>query len=246
MSPRWVAALVVLPVAYAAAILAMAASNRATGRAAIVLTQREAVAPVRNEDRTATRLRLAWQPPPESPDGWFSRGMLTALGFDASVDPAAADAERHYARLLPREAFVAFEFDGPAWQQLASRVRDASGPAPPRPEREFDEYASRLVPVDAALDAETLAARYPDGRTHLITEAVVGARWVRAGSGTPYVYGQLMSIDPSQVNVPRDLAQRLPLRDRFDGTQVPYTVSIRYGSRWEPVVVDVTRAGASR
>jgi hypothetical protein len=248
MNARWLSAFLLVPVAYTAAILLLAASNRTTGRVPIVLTHREAVAPVRNEDRTATQLRLTWQSPPPSPDGWFTREMLATLGFDVGLDPAAPGAERHYARLLPREVFIAFELDGPAWQQLAGRAGSAAGPAPPPGrDREFEQHASRLVPVDAALDAGTLAARYPDGRTHLITEAVVRARWVRAvGSGTPYLHGDLMNIEPNQVNVPRDLARQLPLRDRFDGTQIPYTVSIRYGSRWEPVVVDVSPAGASR
>lgn len=245
MTRRWVTVLIALPIVYTAAILMAASANRATPRAPIVLTQREAMAPPRNDENSAVRLRLAWQPAFE-PASWFDRDKLREVGFDVSVDPASLDAERHYQRVLPRAAYVAFELAGPAWEAfLASR--EATELLEPRvPEQTIREYGSRLVPVDAAADANALTARYPDGRRHLITAAIVGLSWVRPQRGAPYLAGHVRNIEPNSVYVPRDLARQLPLRDRIDPAQRPYDVTLAYGSRWEPWVTAVNRGGASR
>ncbi|MGH8703341.1 MAG: DUF4824 family protein, partial [Burkholderiales bacterium] len=51
---------------------------------------------------------------------WLDREKLAALGFDVSRRP---DARRRYQRLLPREALVVLEIDGPARQKALERAR---------------------------------------------------------------------------------------------------------------------------
>jgi hypothetical protein len=99
-----------------------------------------------------------------------------------------------------------------------------------------------LVVVDVADDVETLERRYPDGRTHLITAATIRRRYV-------------VSLDPSQLHVPRALAAQLPAEasmpprviddggERLEVADVrrPFRVSVRYGRHWVPWVVDVSR-----
>lgn len=248
MTALWTAALLLLPLAYTGAALAVVNANRNTSRAPIVLTQREAGAPFANEENSATRLRLGWQPEPVGVRWWFDREKLQEIGFDTSVDPKDEHADRHYRRMLPREAFVAFEYDGPAWDAWLA-ARESNEPAGMRrPEGNLRDYASRLVAVDAARDAATLAVRYPDGRTHLITAAVVRPERVGSTSEQPYLAGIILAIAPSQIYVPRDLARRLPQRERTPSAGLPpaYTVTVAYGARWEPFVTAVNPGAASR
>jgi hypothetical protein len=101
--------------------------------------------------------------------------------------------------------------------------------------------------VDAARDAETLARRYPDGRTHLITAAEVRLDVVSFPEAQgPYLSGSILNIDPNAVYVPRTLAGELPLRERDRGRPAPYQVTIGYGARWEPYVLAVSPGAASQ
>jgi hypothetical protein len=96
---------------------------------------------------------------------------------------------------------------------------------------------SRLVPVDAGLDREALIARYPNGRTHLIAPGFIGVR--EAGPGAAgSLEGYLVNIDPRGIHVPTALAARLR---RAYSRNPRFTISIRYGSRLEPWVVDASR-----
>ena len=233
MTRRSVLVLVALPMLYTVAALALVALNRSGGREPIELSSREASVSIRNDDDSAARLFLAWHAGPLERDTWFGRDKLRELGFDVSLDPQAADAERHYRFALPRQAFVAFELDGPAWQAIQAE----SYPETPALREEFLRFASRLVPVDAARDAGTLAARYPDARTHLIAAAVVRLSRVAPPMETPFLAGMVTTVDPGRIHVPRELASRIP----GPGSRAApgYSVRLRYGSRWAPFVVGV-------
>jgi hypothetical protein len=235
MTRRWILLLVALPIVYTAAALAFVALNRRGGREPIVLSSREVLLSLRNDDDSAARISLIWHRGPFEGDTWFGREKLRELGFDVSVDPQSPDAERHYRLALPRRAFVAFELDGPAWQAwLAEQERqDASAAL----RDEFRRTWSRLVPVDAARDADALMARYSDARTHLIAAAVVQLSRIAPPRETPFLSGIVANIDPVRIRVPRDLASRFPPQE--SRAALGYSVSLRYGRRWEPFVVDV-------
>jgi len=94
---------------------------------------------------------------------------------------------------------------------------------------------SRLVPVDVGLDREALVVRYPDGRTHLIAPGFIGVREAGPG-GTGSLEGYLVNIDPRGIHVATGLAARLR---RASSRNRSFTISIRYGSRLEPWLVDV-------
>jgi hypothetical protein len=91
------------------------------------------------------------------------------------------------------------------------------------------------VPVDASPRVDELLEKYPNRRTHLITSGVVGIRRnVRPGQ-RPFVDGYLVSLDPRGIHVPTRLAERLRRR----GGRTPrFTLTVRYGSRLEPWIVD--------
>jgi hypothetical protein len=88
---------------------------------------------------------------------------------------------------------------------------------------------SRLTVVDIGDDADALAARYPDGRTHVIAAATI--------RGT-----RVVDLQPSRITIPARLAAQLPpsawRTARAPATAV--TVIVQYGSRHEPWLVDIS------
>ena len=230
----------VLPLIATALALAGVSANRAAGREPIELSEREAGLAPADADNTFRLLWLSWHSAPASAGTWFNREKLGSLGFDVSVDPSSPAADVHYARLLQRDAFAAFELDGPAWQALRGTL-DADGRLRGREGRDdLLERTSRLVLVDVALDGETLAARYTNGRTHLVTAAVISAQRFAPDGEQPYVAGVVNNIAPNRIYVPRELAAALPA-ERPGAATTRFTVSVRYGSRFEPWAVAVTR-----
>jgi len=92
---------------------------------------------------------------------------------------------------------------------------------------------SRLTVVDTGDDADALAARYPDGRTHLIAAATI--------RGT-----RVVDLEPSRIAIPARLAAQLP-PPAWRTSRAPSTalvVTVQYGSRQEPWLVDISRPAA--
>ena len=213
---RLLAVALLLPAVVTGVTLAGVAANRAGGREAIVLTERELYRWGPSEENTASRVWLAWQEPPHEA-GPLPREKLAALGFDVSVDPSAPEAREHYARLLPKQMWAAFELAGPAFDALPPLAR---------------EKGSRLVVVDASSEAGVLAGRYPDGARYLVCAAIVRAIWMPPGK-TAYVAGAIESVLPRELHVPRAFAPVLA------GDH--YRLSVKYGRRFEPWIVDASR-----
>jgi hypothetical protein len=238
-----------VPPVVTAVVLVLAALNRAGALEPLVLSERELSLRPRSDDNSVATMDLQWQQQ-VSRDGWFDCVKLEALGLDCGVEPGDVDAARHYGRLLPRRAFVAFEMGGPAWEKLmAERARDMEAgarqgtPVRARAADDFREHSSRLVAVDADLDAATLRQRHPDPTRHLITAAVVRAVLMAPLGELPYITGMVERVDPGALYVPTELATQLPAARRaFDPGQRPrYRVSVRYGRRLEPWIVAIGR-----
>jgi hypothetical protein len=182
---------------------------------------------------TERELSLPWNPSPAPEDdpglqlqievdrrtdpldarNWLTDDRLRALGFALNVPPGAPEAAETYGRVPPRVVWVAFEYAGPAWREIERRraLRTETEVYRARVE------PTRLVPVDAAGDVETLRTRYPSG--HLILRAVVGVRFHDARSGGPLIAGYLRELVPTAVTVPRDL------RPALDGLAPPVQVA---------------------
>lgn len=247
MIPRLHIAAFALPVAFALAVLAATAANRSEGRGPTVLTDRDVLGGIRSDDKSIAEIFLGWSEPAGVPGVWIKPETLRSLGFDLSVDPSAPEAPIRYRRPLSRRAFVAFEIDGPAWQAVvAERGNPTPGPglAPFSGGARLD--GPRVVPVDVDLDADALAARYPNPQTHLIAAAVIGARRFEYPGRGPYIGGVIMNLDPRRIQVSSDLASNLPMRRITDSQAFAYSVSLMYGRRWEPWVAEVSRGDPSR
>jgi len=217
------AALVV--VANAIALVGVA-RNRASTLQTIELTERELTLDDQGEENSGTDLRLTtnyW-----SSMDWFDAAKLQELGFPAAI--SSTDEHRDWPA---RPAYVAFEYDGPAWQAVFEKQ-----PKTPSFGAANFERQSRLVPVGASRD--TTALNPP--RNYLIVRATVQPRVV-IQEGKAVVRGQIVEIIDQQIHVPLPAGMILPRPGppRLGNSQIPrYTVSLAYGAHFEPWVISVT------
>jgi hypothetical protein len=204
-------------------------------RLRITLTERELPVMWSNpNDERGTQVRVEFERRVDPLDArnWLTESRLRAMGFAFDVMPGAPEADDTYNRALPRIAWVAFDYDGAAWRDIA-RIR-ALMPRISEPPR--SEASSRLVPVDADRDLDVLVARYPSG--HLILRAAIDLRYIGPAEKGPLVYGYIRHLIPDRMTVPRALADRLrdlPTRDAAPR----YEVDVVLGRLGIPYVTDV-------
>jgi hypothetical protein len=226
--------------------------NRAGGPAATIeLTEREL--PIMNTgmDNSAIDLGFSWT----RQSRWRSTGILNCsqleqAGFDlrSTAGEPASDVA-----LLPREAFVALEYQGSAWKQWLQGVEEErrqsqSSAQPPIGANIPVEplLQSRLFVVDAAKSPAELRARYPDPGKHLIVRAVIMARLEdvkEPGTGKVISHnciGNVSEILPAMIHVPLPYARLLALlKPRLPGEEPRFAVSLHYGRNLEPWVASV-------
>lgn len=196
---------------------------------------------------------------------WLDEAKLGALGFDVSKQPDPARASRRYRALLPREALIVLELNGPAAQKALERARErlaqetAKGAAA-TDKKEMDRAkmaaealkreetsSSRLFAVDAGPDAAALRAKYPDrGRYAIVRGKIRAYPPVTTGREKDRRWrGYLESLDSPRINLPLEfreaagLARRaIPAPGPVDmGT--PIEVTVAFGKRFEPWVTAV-------
>jgi hypothetical protein len=215
-------------------ILLEVGRNRALTEATLVLDERELV--LVPQPREHSEVALAWhaqRPAGDDPhrlaaDGpWLGRRSLEAIGFDCSVAPGDTAAAAHYGRMLPRRAVIVFEIGGPSWSDFLTRWQHRALGAVPRllaagalrreNEAPYEAWvrdttlrASRLLPVDAGLDAGTMRGQYPDRSTHLVLMGVVALELDRGEhEGGPSIRGRIVELLPGQIVAPRQVAGSL-------------------------------------
>ncbi len=213
--------------------------NRAGGpRAELQLTERELqMPPFREPDDTGILLSFATsdQPPPwvaftafrknrrlpQMTHPWLDEAKLRELGFRIDLPPDNPAAEDRYARTPPRRAYVAFEFDGPAWRSwLAGRERaveelraevekglkSQQDLADARALLDLDRVArSRLFPVDAGGDVTELMRRCPERARCVVLPGVVAARIRRPEGQPPLLTGEIQTLLVEDIHVPLSL-----------------------------------------
>lgn len=182
--------------------------------ATVMLTERELGIEGTSDRDSARKLRLT--PGIERPfwvgsgeTDWLTPAKLATLGF-ACRAPTNRLTPTTESCGLPRRAFVAYEYNGPAWQRVVAslqRERDApwqTGPSgTPRATGSagsFDyqiRYGSRLFSLDASTDSIALRRAYPDRRRYVILPAMVRA-WVKIDqqnqSAAPVVTGTIAPL----------------------------------------------------
>jgi hypothetical protein len=245
----------VVAIAANIAMLAAARVNRAGGpEATIRVTERELrLAPASDRD-SMRRLHLAVAAATyatTSFDDWLTDSKLAELGIDCGAARRRAGDRSVTACGLSRRAFVALEFDGPSWTARIERLRRHLA-LETSPTRDADWQAktlqvelsggSRLVAVDAALDAGVLRAAHPDRSRYMILPAVVTATAdVETRGSKPSVHGRIWPVTTSLVAPGRysGLLSKLG-SSRYPLNGAPrYSVTLAVGRRYEPWIVSI-------
>ena len=232
-----------------AAALAHVWSNRASSEPEVMLTERELPKAYQEQDNTGISFDLQRsQGLGFSTETWLDRSKLQDLGFDTNLAPDSDPGRVYYSHALPRPAFVALEFDGPAWQRYLADL----AASPNRPEISNVEATlkqdmmngSRLIAIDAAPDAAALRRRYPDATKVLIVRAKIGPNpYPNYRPGTTPGPGLTGRIEiREEINVPLPFSTQLKdIGGRPAGAEPRYQVHLRFGSLREPWVTGVDR-----
>jgi hypothetical protein len=218
----WAAVGVIL-IANAAALIHAARNRSGAPEAEVTLTQSELNYFHRDADDSGVELRLRWVELDNMwGPRWLNEQMLRDLGFDCSVKSPQEAAEEFYARQLPRSAYVAMEYNGPAFQTWLAQDRLRTVRV---------ENPVKLLPIDASLDPAALRSRHPDRHSVIIVPAIIQIRFV----GPPRFVAGMIEQVPVEIHVPR------PLSEEFRGLPVnaQYSVHLRYGRFLEPWVTGV-------
>lgn len=171
--------------------------------------------------------------PPE--ETWLDKAKLQSLGFDCSVDPASPQADRFYERQRPRRVFVAFEYDGPAWQAWSEEYERSLQRQPqyqPNSSNNFRTTSSRLVPIDADADPAKLRGRHPNRSQVAIMPAAVAIQIMRYYPSPARLQGRFQQV-PSSIQVALPLSSEVRSHRGFERARVVW------GSMYEPWVESV-------
>ena len=278
-----VAGLALVALTNAVALGGVAWNRSGTPESELKLTQRElwdTYAYRYDRDAGTSELNLRWRMLSADDDSvyyeyssgtpeWLDEAKLAELGYDISKPPAARrDGRRYYnTRVLPREALIVLELDGPAARKALERARarlakeQSKTPAPgSKTEQNRVTMAtealkreetsnSRLFAIDVGRDAAALRAKYPDRARYAIVRGKVRAQPPALyGNGKDRRWrGYIESLDSPRINVPLAFRRQasLPLRiapadSKESGPR--FEVTVAFGKRFEPWVTAVAVA----
>jgi hypothetical protein len=162
------------------------------------------------------RIEIEHRSDPLDARNWLTDDRLRALGFSLHVPGGSPEAADAYDNLPPRVGWVVLEYGGAAFQEIERRrmMKREAG------QRRDGRAPTRLVPVDAGPDFESLRAKYPSG--HLILRAIFALTYIGPSATAPVrgplVHGRLRELVPATVSVPRHLR---PVVDGLSPPSVP-------------------------
>jgi len=200
-----------------------------------------------------------------NPAQWLDTVKLGSLGFDVSYPLDKSDSSDYYQKTLSREVFLVLENDGAVYQTVLQTKRDKLAEAQRLAHQNSDKVEfknrlktatdgleaeqkenSRLFVIDAGLDYESLRKQYSDNRLYLIVKGQVLLRYYGSYHKSPYLRGTIKQLSVTNVNIPLQHARVLTslMQDKSyrRGRKQPprYEVSLQYGQRYEPWVMNVT------
>jgi hypothetical protein len=204
----------------------------------IQLTERELPREAGDKENSGVSLRFQWQRFGSSfidQYDWLGRAKLQELGFDVQAvlrDPKHPP--------LERPAFLALEYDGPAWEQWLKAMEKE-----PKVIHPYDStMESRLFVIDAARRPEPLLEKYKDQQQHyLIMRGVLRlgvVNWdpVTRKPGPDRLQAFVSRLLPESVHVPLPLSAALANLSTGTTFASPrYTVTLSFGRRFEPWIV---------
>jgi hypothetical protein len=223
-------------------------------------------------ENSGISLRLDWRTRPDeigqyikrgsrSRPHWLDRDKLRELGFNIDELKDSWEARRRFNRTLSREVYVVLEYDGPAWREIRDMVGSYHDKAKALAANNPDEHklakdaeravdrrrleqhgASRLIAVDAGLDAASLRARYPERGRYIISATQVRPNVSRNKDKTWEIRGTITQLAVGRVHVDasyRHFFESLA-KEAIKPDQRPrYRVKLAWGRRLEPWVVAI-------
>ncbi|WP_275545596.1 MULTISPECIES: DUF4824 family protein [unclassified Pseudomonas] len=218
-------------------------------QAQLQLSEREIQLPydswLRGEENSGLRLQLAWRQA-DADWSWLDEAKLRELGF----------APNDLGRSAERPLWLVLELDGPSYRKQVERAKAALASAQTalaaipqdetlrqqRDQRQLElrheqEQATRLLLVDAGLDAGALRKAWPDRQAQVIL----------AGRLTPYRYGDTphysasVALEGDRISVPRRYREAFGQwrQYRYDEKRPKVQVEVAFGQRHEPWLISV-------
>ena len=218
-------------------------------QAQLQLSEREIQLPydswLRGEENSGLRLQLAWREA-DATWSWLDEAKLRELGFAPS----------DLGRSAERPLWLVLELDGPSYRKQVERARVALASAQaavavqPKDEtlrqqrdqrrlelRHEQRQATRLLLVDAGLDAEALRQAWPDRQRQVIL----------AGRLTPYRYGDMphysasVALESDRISVPKRYREAFAewRLHTYDEKRPKVQVEVAFGRRHEPWLIGV-------
>ena len=266
---RYTAAVLLLIAACNGVILSRVAKNRAAPDAELALSGREVAAQsgLFEDSGRFVRLRHQYICAPEETQLWYNgrfhpwldAGKLAELGYrnlDAPKEPP-------FPRYPDRKVWVVLELDGPAYaryvahyeafhDRAAAALAAESGPGEARNRalanleeaerylRKAREEDSRLVLIDAGLDAATLRRQYPNRTRYAILPGRIRLTiWYKrdAQDKITWRFDPRVTLEPNTVFVPLQFADAFAAIDRNKEKNAHLLLAV--GARREPWVKDL-------
>jgi len=214
----------------AIALLGVARNRTAPPLETVQLTERELPREAVDKENSGVSLRFQWERYSVGHTdqyGWLDRSKLEELGFDCQAvlrDPKHPP--------LERPAFLALEYNGPAWEERLKAMENQ----PNDVRRYTSPLNSRLFIVNAAKRPEALFEKYRDRERYVIVRGLIHVavfNWDPATRkpGPDRLQGSVSRLLPESIHVPPSLSAGLA------SLGPNYTVTLSYGRRFEPWLV---------
>lgn len=226
----------IIVITNAVLLLEVAHNRQGSPIETIRLTERELPIGYRQNEDSGVSVNFNWRRFAilEDDYSWLDRAKLEGLGFDYAR--AMREPQRPP---LPRPAFVALEFNGPAWEKWLNLAQQSTRSSVTSPEK-----YSRLIPIDVATTPDPLLRKYPDRSKYLIVRAVVQLSVVTLRQGQPQIRNPVLQLLPDSIHVPPPMSYALPRLGGPPNLERPrYTLTVSYGRSFEPWVVGIGEPG---
>lgn len=194
-----------------------------------------------------------------TPD-WLNKSKLTELGFNTHYSETAPHAYRYYRKMLPREAYVVLEYNGPVYAMQLKQAQEKLKQQE-RLSREFPDNKkyqsalkrakialenerdsnSRLIAIDAGADRNALRRKYPDRSRYIIATAQISIG-LYTNKYKTYLAGTIQALNINSITAPyairRQLEPYLGSNNYSKWQNLKYKVTVAYGKRLEPWITD--------
>jgi len=232
----------------------------------IVLSERELRLPYRsNNENSGISLHVKYrtfsqssknQLPYHTHTDWLNYESLKKLGFDVDEHLNA----KYKKSTLAKEVFAVLEYDAQTYQKsLAYKTEELTKAEVLYDENKDDKrlkdryegakdelkreklYNTRLFAIDTGLEYDELRKKYNDFDKYLIVKALVTMVDKDYYKDKTKVKGYLKNLSITQIHIPLPYKKELETLKSEWNIEPRYSVKLRYGQRFEPWVVEVTK-----